>query len=445
MDRFVRRVSPNLAADSAPQPVEDAAAAAPQRGARPEAVAHPDADAADDAESNGEASSVEGEYSHITELLDELAEEQPAAGQWAAQLPSDAEVTSSFDAYLRHRARQLLGYIATLTTRKTQRKDKFLKMHHYSRSHSAAQVKAWLRQKAARQLRELHEAAQAHRPDADAYLQALHAAKNSSPHAAQLLLWGFNLLDPTRSQTAMWRVQQGLLEGKPVPKKGVAQNNRAKATKEDVWQLWRRKSAKFLEDGAGISSGSSSSKTIRSMFSSTASAASHTLAAPQREASLLQDQGRNDHTSHAAASSVAPPAAALETMIRVPFGDIAYGTSEWFWMPGTSDALGRLEDYFRCMLRKWESCNCPAKASAAQWRDRVVQQRQQASLPEALAGEPLPLEQHIAAAAEGLRNEIARMPQKNMHESLLVPCASHGATNRQRKTNCESCKRPQQH
>ena len=119
MDRFVRRVAPELAADSAPQPVEVAAAAAPQRGATPEAVANPDADAADEAESNGEASSVEGEYSHITELLDELAEEQPAAGQWAAQLPSDAEVTSSFDAYLRHRARQLLGYIATLTTKKT--------------------------------------------------------------------------------------------------------------------------------------------------------------------------------------------------------------------------------------------------------------------------------------------------------------------------------------
>ena len=58
MDRFVRR--------PAPKPVEVAAAAAPQRGARPEAVANPDADAADEAESNGEASSVEGEYSHIT-------------------------------------------------------------------------------------------------------------------------------------------------------------------------------------------------------------------------------------------------------------------------------------------------------------------------------------------------------------------------------------------
>ena len=84
MDRFVRRVAPKLAADSAPQPVEVAAAAAPQRGARPEAVANPDADAADETESNGEASSVEGEYFHFTELLNELAEEQPAAGQWAA-------------------------------------------------------------------------------------------------------------------------------------------------------------------------------------------------------------------------------------------------------------------------------------------------------------------------------------------------------------------------
>ena len=71
MDRFARRVAPKLADDSAPQPVEVAAAAAPQRGARPEAVANPDSDAADDAESNGEASSVEGEYSHITRRLDE--------------------------------------------------------------------------------------------------------------------------------------------------------------------------------------------------------------------------------------------------------------------------------------------------------------------------------------------------------------------------------------
>ena len=124
MDRFVRRVAPKLAADNAPQPVENAAAAAPQRGASPEAVAHPDADAADEAESNGRVSSVEGEYSHITRRLHELAKEQPAAGQWAAQLPSDAEVTSTFDAYLRHRARQLLGYIATLTTSKTQRQDR---------------------------------------------------------------------------------------------------------------------------------------------------------------------------------------------------------------------------------------------------------------------------------------------------------------------------------
>ena len=175
-----------------------------------------------------------------------------------------------------------------------------------------------------------------------------------------------------------------------------------------------------------LSNGSFSSKTIRSMFSSTASAASHTLAAPQREASLLQDQEENNHASHAAASSVAPPAAALETIIRVPFGDIAYGTSEWFWMPGTSDALGRLEPYFRCMLRKWEAYNCPAKASAAQWRDRVVQQRQQASLPEALAGEPLPLEQHIAAAAEGLRNEIARMTRKTARKFARAFCVPRG-------------------
>jgi hypothetical protein len=190
--------------------------------------------------------------------------------------------------------------------------------------------------------------------------------------------------------------------------------------REDVWQLWQRKAAKFLpcvalaagSYVAGISSGSSSSKTIPSMFSSTASAASHTLAAPQREASQLQDQEGNDHTLHAAASSVAPPAAALETIIRVPFGDIAYGTSEWFWMPGTSASPGRLEDDFRCILRKWEGCKCEAKASAAQCRERIVHQRQQASLREALAGEPLPLEQHIAAAAERLRNEIARMAKK---------------------------------
>ena len=424
MDRFVRRVAPKLAADSAPQPVEVPAAAAPQRGARPEAVANPDADAANEAESNGEASSVEGEYSHITRLLDELAEEQPAAAQWAAQLPSDAEVTSSFDAYLRHRARQLLGYIATLTTQKTQRKDKCLKVHEHMKAGTVAQNQARLRRKAARQLRELHEAAQAHRPDADAYLQALNAAKDGSPHAAQLLLWGFNLLDPTRSQTAMWRVQQGLLSGKPVLKKRTAQKNRAKAIRDDVWQLWQRKTAQFLPEGSGISGESSSSKTLRSMFSSKASAASHTLAAPQREALLLQEEEGNDHTSQGAASSAAPPAAALETLIRVPFGDIAYGTSEWYWMPGTSSAPGRLEDYFRERLRKWEGCNCPARISAAQCRDRVVQQRQQGSLPEALAGEPLTLEQHIAAAAEGLRQEIATMTRKTARQfarALFVP------------------------
>ena len=201
-----------------------------------------------------------------------------------------------------------------------------MKMHDYSRRHSVAQVSARLRRKAARQLRKLFEAAQAHRSDADAYLQALHAARNSSPEAAQLLLWGFKLLDPTRSQTALWRVQQKLLSDKPVLEKGTAKTakkNRAKANRDDVLQLWKRKAEQFLPDVTGISSGSSSSKTIRSMFSSTASAASHTLAAPQREASLLQDQEGNDHTSHAAVSAVAPPAPALETMIPVPFGDIA--------------------------------------------------------------------------------------------------------------------------
>ena len=88
---------------------------------------------------------------------------------------------------------------------------------------------------------------------------------------------GFNLMDPTRSPAAMWRVQQGLLSGKPWPKKGAAQKNRAKAIRDDVWQLWQRNAAKFAEDVAGISSGSSSSKTIRNMFSSTASAASPQL------------------------------------------------------------------------------------------------------------------------------------------------------------------------
>ena len=288
MDRFVCRVAPKLAADSAPQPVDVAAAAAPQRGARPEAVATPEADAADDSSSNGEASSVEGEYSRTISLLNELAKEQPAAGQWAAQLPSDAEVRSSFDAYLRHRARQLLGYIATLTTTKTQRKDKILKMNRYTRTHTVDENQAQLRKKAAKQLRQLHAAAQAHRPDADAYLQALNAAQNGSPHAAQLLLWGFHLLDPTRSQTAMWRVQQGLLSDQPKAKKGATQKNRAKANKDVVWQLWQRKAAKFLPDVVGISSGSSSSKTIQSMFTATSSAASHTLAAPQREVSLPQ-------------------------------------------------------------------------------------------------------------------------------------------------------------
>ena len=306
MDRFVRRDAPKPRADSTPQPVDSAAAAAPQRGTTPESVANPAADAAYEVESNAEASSVEGEYSHTTGLLYDLTKELPAAGQWAAKLPSDAEVRSSFDAYLRHRARQLLGYIATLKTQKTLRKDNILKIREYSRSHTVAETQAHLRKKAARQLRELHEAAQAHRPDADAYLQALNAAQNGSPHAAQLLLWGFNLLDPTRSQTAMWHLQQELLSGRPEPKKGRTKNNRAKAVREDVWQLWKRKAAQFLPDVACSSSAGPSSKTIREMFSSTASTASRTLAAPQREASLWQDQEGNDHTSHAAASSVAP-------------------------------------------------------------------------------------------------------------------------------------------
>ena len=48
--------------------------------------------------------------------------------------------------------------------------------------------------------------------------------------------------------------------------------------------------------------------------------------------------------------------------------------------------------------------------------------RRQASLPEALAGEPLPLDQHIAAAAEELRNEIARMTQKTARHFARALC-----------------------
>ena len=72
-----------------------------------------------------------------------------------------------------------------------------------------------------------------------------------------------------------------------------------------------------------------------------------------------------------------------------------------------------------------------AKASAAQWRDRIVEQRQQASLPEALAGEPLSLEQRMAAAAEGLRDEIANMTQKTARKfarALCVPQAHKSIT-----------------
>ena len=55
-----------------------------------------------------------------------------------------------------------------------------------------------------------------------------------------------------------------------------------------------------------------------------------------------------------------------------------------------------------------------------------MQQRQQASLPEALAGEPLPLEQHIAAAAEGLRNEIGSMKRKIARKFARALCVPRG-------------------
>ena len=86
--------------------------------------------------------------------------------------------TTSFDAYLRHRARQLLGDIAGLTTKKNQRADKVLKLNEYTRNHSVAQNTAQLRTKAGKQLKELHEAAQAHRPEEYAYLQARHTEED---------------------------------------------------------------------------------------------------------------------------------------------------------------------------------------------------------------------------------------------------------------------------
>jgi hypothetical protein len=401
MDRFVRRVAPKLAADHAPQPAALSAAAAPQRGEPQRAsLRGPNTDEADEEESSGVASSVDDDFPHASRLLDLLAEDQPAAAQWAAHRPSDAETTSSFDAYLRHRARQLLGCIATMTTIKIQRGKKagVFKMTSYCMVHTVAENKARLHQKAASVLRKLHEAAQAHRPDEDAYLQALNDAKESSPDAAQLLRCGFTLLDPTRSKTAFWHVKTALISGKPVPKKATARMSRAKAPRDDVLQLWKRKTERFL-------SVSHSSLSARSFFSSEPSAASHNLAAPQREGSLLP-------SSHAAASPAPPPAEALETMNPVPFGDIAYGTSEWFWIRRAADEPGDLDPVFRDLLRQWERCNCPKWLRPAQWRARVVQKRQQSSLPEALAGQPLTLDQHIAAAAEELRNQMATMNRK---------------------------------
>ena len=47
-------------------------------------------------------------------------------------------------------------------------------------------------------------------------------------------------------------------------------------------------------------------------------------------------------------------------------------------------------------------------------------------MPEALAGESLPLEQHIAAAAEGLPNEIVRMTQKTARKFDRALCVPQG-------------------
>ena len=109
-------------------------------------------------------------------------------------------------------------------------------------------------------------------------------------------------------------------------------------------------------------------------------------------------------------------------MVRVPFGDIAYGTSEWFWMPGTADSPGHLDDAFRVILRNWEGCTCPRALLSLSWRDRVVQNRRQASLPEPLGGEPRPLEEHIVAAAERLQDEIAKMPRQSARKFARALC-----------------------
>ena len=174
--------------------------------------------------------------------------------------------------------------------------------------------------------------------------------------------------------------------------------------------MWKRKAARFCPP-------SSSSSSVRTLFSSTAKAASHNLAAPQREA------------SHAAASSAAPPAEMLETMRPVPFGDIAYGTSEWFWIRRAADGPGHLDKAFRIVLRNWEGCNCPKTLLPSQWRDRVVQMRQQGSLPEALAGEPLTVNQHIAAAAEALRTAIATMSRPQLRLPAHALCVKRTAQN----------------
>ena len=58
----------------------------------------------------------------------------------------------------------------------------------------------------------------------------------------------------------MWCVEQGLLNGTPVFGKGATRKNRAKASRDVVWELWTRKAEAFLSDVPGRSSGSFSSK-----------------------------------------------------------------------------------------------------------------------------------------------------------------------------------------
>ena len=349
-------------------------------------------------ESDCDAASVDTEPVDDEEFLQDLAEDQPEAVQWVAEPPVQAGPETSRKTYLHDRARRLLGRLSRMTTKAKQRKwAGMFSLTSYAKENPVAVVAKRLRQKASAVLRKLHQAALEELPDVDEEIRSLAFMSEEKPRAKALLHEGLRLFDPTRTEKNMFEIQEHL-QGRQTSNQ-MQLKSRKTAKRDEVLKMWRDKTSQL------------------GLF---VAARNAILSAPQPEG------GCDAETMNPAAIAAGPPAApaadTLETMSPMPVGDIAYATSEWFWVERGPAKPWKYSQAIMTCVSQWEGVNCSSKLAPAEWRARAVAKRQQRSLPEAISGQAMTVQQHIATAAEELRRIIAVMTRQKMVAFVQALC-----------------------